>query len=371
MTFRSYGGSSTTVSFGSPSGDVAIGNAETEGTSTSATRADHIHAFPTAATGAGATDSAPGDAEADGTATTASRSDHVHGREAWGTTSDIGTGVIGTAAGAGSTGAVADSGHTHLATAYGTTSDIGTGVLGTAAAAGSTGTVADAGHTHLSTAWASTVTTGTGWGDPSSVGTGTAAARDDHAHGTPPNPTGLALELTGATAATRLVGATTSGAPTTGTFDLGDFVIDQTGKFWICTTAGSPGTWTEVGGSSTVATYIFQDGPAETLSVGTTSAVAMTGTSSASSTSPIRVHNLALTTSAAGNNGTYTVKITGTSSGDVYFNGFLPAIFESNTSSIEPNQAAVDLIVDEPLEITSSSSLVYQATYSVGNWTSI
>ena len=52
--------------------------------------------------------------------------------------------------------------------------------------------------------------------------------------------------LTGATAASRYVGATTSGAPATGTFAKGDFVIDQTGIIWICTTAGSPGTWTAV-----------------------------------------------------------------------------------------------------------------------------
>jgi hypothetical protein len=55
-------------------------------------------------------------------------------------------------------------------------------------------------------------------------------------------PTGL----TGATSASRYVGATASGAPGSGTFVTGDFVIDQTGAFWICTTGGSPGTWTEV-----------------------------------------------------------------------------------------------------------------------------
>lgn len=55
--------------------------------------------------------------------------------------------------------------------------------------------------------------------------------------------------LTGATAASRYVGATASGAPATGTFAVGDFVIDQTGKIHVCTTAGSPGTWTAIGGS--------------------------------------------------------------------------------------------------------------------------
>lgn len=56
-------------------------------------------------------------------------------------------------------------------------------------------------------------------------------------------PTGL----TGATAATRYAGATASGAPVSGTFTTGDFVIDQTGKVWICTAPGTPGTWTAAG----------------------------------------------------------------------------------------------------------------------------
>ena len=47
-----------------------------------------------------------------------------------------------------------------------------------------------------------------------------------------------------ATTATRYVGGTANGAPTSGTFSVGDFIIDQTGTIWVCTTAGTPGTWT-------------------------------------------------------------------------------------------------------------------------------
>lgn len=54
---------------------------------------------------------------------------------------------------------------------------------------------------------------------------------------------GEPLALTGATAATRYVGATTSGSPTSGMFAVGDLVIDQTGEEYVCTVAGSPGTW--------------------------------------------------------------------------------------------------------------------------------
>ena len=49
--------------------------------------------------------------------------------------------------------------------------------------------------------------------------------------------------LPGATAASRYAGATASGAPTTGTFAVGDFVVDQTGVMYVCTVAGTPGTW--------------------------------------------------------------------------------------------------------------------------------
>ena len=59
---------------------------------------------------------------------------------------------------------------------------------------------------------------------------------------------GLPLGLTGATSATRYVGATASGAPASGTFAVGDFVITHAGQVYVCTTAGTPGTWTQIGG---------------------------------------------------------------------------------------------------------------------------
>jgi len=54
----------------------------------------------------------------------------------------------------------------------------------------------------------------------------------------------VASGLTGATTATRYVGGTVNSAPASGTFAKGDFVIDQSGTIWVCTTAGTPGTWT-------------------------------------------------------------------------------------------------------------------------------
>jgi len=50
--------------------------------------------------------------------------------------------------------------------------------------------------------------------------------------------------LTGANAVTsRFVGSTANGAPVSGTFAVGDFIVDQTATIWVCLTAGTPGTW--------------------------------------------------------------------------------------------------------------------------------
>jgi hypothetical protein len=59
----------------------------------------------------------------------------------------------------------------------------------------------------------------------------------------------VASALTGATSASRYVGATTSGAPVSGTFAVGDMVIARNGHVFVCTTAGTPGTWADVGGA--------------------------------------------------------------------------------------------------------------------------
>lgn len=67
-----------------------------------------------------------------------------------------------------------------------------------------------------------------------------------------------AAGLTGSTAASRYVGATAGGAPTTGAHLVGDFVVDQTGKFWVCTVAGTPGTWAQAGGLDTTKVPLTQ-----------------------------------------------------------------------------------------------------------------
>lgn len=39
----------------------------------------------------------------------------------------------------------------------------------------------------------------------------------------------------------------TPGPPTTSTWSVGDLVCDGDGVYWVCTAAGTPGTWTELG----------------------------------------------------------------------------------------------------------------------------
>jgi hypothetical protein len=86
-------------------------------------------------------------------------------------------------------------------------------------------------------------------------------------------PTLKATGLTGATQASRLVGATASGAPVAGTFATGDLVIDQTGTVWICTAGGTPGTWAKPGGgassrqTASVTTASLAAGATEALTV--------------------------------------------------------------------------------------------------------
>lgn len=56
-----------------------------------------------------------------------------------------------------------------------------------------------------------------------------------------------ATGLTGAANQTRLVGRTSSGAPSSGTFSTGDHIVDGNGMLWVNTAGGTPGTWVPSG----------------------------------------------------------------------------------------------------------------------------
>jgi microcystin-dependent protein len=74
----------------------------------------------------------------------------------------------------------------------------------------------------------------------------TASASQQTFTGNVAAPAIVAGGLAGATQASRYAGAMASGAPVSGTFAVGDFVVDQTATVWVCTSAGTPGTWLNV-----------------------------------------------------------------------------------------------------------------------------
>jgi hypothetical protein len=82
---------------------------------------------------------------------------------------------------------------------------------------------------------------------PGTAAAGASGALADARHVHPQPTTFAPSGLTGATAASRYVGATSSGSPVGNPFLLGDHIVDQTGAMWICITAGTPGTWTRLG----------------------------------------------------------------------------------------------------------------------------
>jgi hypothetical protein len=65
----------------------------------------------------------------------------------------------------------------------------------------------------------------------------------------------IRAQFTGATGGSGgYVGATTSGAPVSGTFVVGDWVVTTDGVVWVCMVAGTPGTWQALPG-----TYISEN----------------------------------------------------------------------------------------------------------------
>jgi len=64
-----------------------------------------------------------------------------------------------------------------------------------------------------------------------------------------------ATGLPGATAASRYAGATASGAPTSGTFAVGDFIVDQSGSTWICTASSQTASATTASGNGNLITF--------------------------------------------------------------------------------------------------------------------
>jgi hypothetical protein len=62
----------------------------------------------------------------------------------------------------------------------------------------------------------------------------------------------------GASSQARLIGTTAGGAPSSGANSVGDVAVDATGKLFVCTAAGTPGTWVQAsGGMSNPMTVLY------------------------------------------------------------------------------------------------------------------
>jgi len=175
--------------------------------------------------------SAVGDSAGAGALSSVSRSDHAHGREAFDAPSGL---SVSQSQSTGSALTVNHSDHQHAMPGSATPGAV-TG--GATAAAGSAGTLALSDHVH-STSNLALLDTANTFTTSLTVQAGSITA-----------PAVSISGLTGATAASRYVGATASGAPASGTFLLGDHVIDQAGSIHVCTTGGTPGTWVQPGTS--------------------------------------------------------------------------------------------------------------------------
>ena len=93
---------------------------------------------------------------------------------------------------------------------------------------------------------------------PTASGTGTVIA-------TPGMP--------GAANPVRIVGRNASGAPTTGTFQVGDVVVNTDGTEYVCSAAGTPGTWVQIAALS-YGTPVNIDASLTSLSAGSLTTVA-------------------------------------------------------------------------------------------------
>lgn len=174
---------------------------------------------------------------------------------------------------------------------------------------------------------------GSGFSFPARV-----APRSDGTVGITP---GLAVTgMTGAVAASRWGGGTTGGAPVSGTFAAGDYVIDRAGAVWICTVAGSPGTWVQSG----AVTFAPLVSPALTGTPTVPTAAPGTNTTQAASTAFVTTATAA---AASIPQGTYaTIPAASASTDEFYYCTDINVLYWSNGTTwvqVAPGQALTDM----------------------------
>lgn len=183
--------------------------------------------------------------------------------------------------------------------------------------------------------------------------------------------TGTALipsGLTGATTASRYVGATNGGPPASGTFSTGDMVIDtKYGIEWVCTSGGTSGTWTNIGGGNIVS-MVYRNGAWTTNTVATQIAFdtatldpnTMTNLSTGTCTVPVLgvYHVLAqyrYTSTATTQEATINIEHNGVQAAAIIIPVNTAAAGQSALASVMLNCAASDTIT--VLQNTSTGSL--------------
>jgi hypothetical protein len=192
-----------------------------------------------------------------------------------------------------------------------------------------------------------------------------------------------ATGLTGALSAVRWVGGTASGAPSSGTFVVGDWVVTQNGHIFVCTVAGTPGTWVDAGsygsggGGATLAANTFtgvQTAPAFSSSglTGATSGSRFVGATAggapASGTFVVgdfiidRASGCIMVCTVAGSPGTWVDAATGSHTGSLTMSGVLTGqvVAASGLTGATTASRYVGAVagVDGPAS----------GTFSVGDW---
>lgn len=268
-----------TLSYGSPTG-LTVGGANSDGVSSSVARSDHVHSLPN--WGSVTAQTTFGASSGNGAATTFSRSDHTHGTPAAPTASSVGavanagntpsiqaditanrpafgtagrlyvdtttglisrdtgaawtqlapfgatpsTQAVGDSATAGTTDTYARIDHKHGMPAFGAVTSQTS--YGQSSGNGSASTIARSDHTHGTVSLTAVTPSTQAFGDSAVVGTGSAAAKEDHKHAMPAAPTASSVGAVanGGTAPWLNTGAFAS-RPATG-YTQGRLYVDTT-----------------------------------------------------------------------------------------------------------------------------------------------
>jgi hypothetical protein len=203
MGFKGSGSAAGAVNFGPASGSEAVGQNESDGVANLASRADHKHAFPPAASGSGSATSSPGDNQADGVSPAAARADHVHHRSDAYATTVVGPDAFGSSGAVGISTSSARADHHHGLPAQLTpaTTVVGPDSFGGAAVVGISASYARSDHDHGLPAQLAAATTVVGpdtFGHAAGVGSSASFARSDHDHGLPAAPSTALTSAAGA-----------------------------------------------------------------------------------------------------------------------------------------------------------------------------